>query len=465
VLNAISVDKTVVDVSNGSQTFTFSIDAFDASGISSSYFYLRTPGNDLIKIWNQEDPNIFTFTADSNNTTGIYEIDGLYLYDIHNNETYVHKNQLLDFGLNPYIEVIGITDSEAPIINTVSVDQTVVDVSSGEQIVTFSVNATDESGINWSAGPNRTNVVLKSPSSGVKWATGTNDNPEELSVSFNQDDEGAWTILWVEITDIYGNLVRNHDVSSIGLPSYIYIDNGLYSETTPEFNPPILDSVSLDQAEVDVSLGAQIVTFSVDVTDESGINWSAGPNRTNVIFDSPISGYKYATGSNDNPGELSVSFNQGDEGAWTIMRVEITDIYGNLVRRSDTGYLGLPSHIEVIQNQFNFDFDNNGSLDALTDGLLLLRYAFGLRGENLTNAAIGLDSTLTTEEIEGNIEQALDIADIDNDGTVSALTDGLLLLRYFFGLRGEILVNDVVSLEATRTSASEIEAYIESYIP
>ena len=115
--------------------------------------------------------------------------------------------------------------------------------------------------------------------------------------------------------------------------------------------------------------------------------------------------------------------------------------------------------------KFDYDFDKNGTIDALTDGLLLLRYAFGLRGEHITNAAIGLDSTLTTEEIEGNIEQALDIADIDNDGTVSALTDGLLLLRYFFGLRGENLVNDVVSLEATRTSASEIEAYIESYIP
>lgn len=55
--------------------------------------------------------------------------------------------------------------------------------------------------------------------------------------------------------------------------------------------------------------------------------------------------------------------------------------------------------------------------------------------------------------------------DIDRSGSVDALTDGLILLRYFFGLRGENLVNDVVSLEATRTSVADIEAYIESHMP
>ena len=104
-------------------------------------------------------------------------------------------------------------------------------------------------------------------------------------------------------------------------------------------------------------------------------------------------------------------------------------------------------------------------MDALTDGLLLIRYAFGLRGEKLTNAAIGLESTLTTEEIQGNIEQALVIADIDSDGTFGALTDGLILLRYFFGLRGDSLISGVISPNANRTSAADIEAYIESHMP
>lgn len=111
------------------------------------------------------------------------------------------------------------------------------------------------------------------------------------------------------------------------------------------------------------------------------------------------------------------------------------------------------------------DFDNSGNLDALTDGLLLIRYSFGLRGENLTKSAISSESTLTLEEVEANVEQAASTADIDSNNSLDALTDGLLFLRYAFGLRGDILVNNAVASDATRTSAEEIEAYIESLIP
>jgi hypothetical protein len=111
------------------------------------------------------------------------------------------------------------------------------------------------------------------------------------------------------------------------------------------------------------------------------------------------------------------------------------------------------------------DYDGNNYVDALTDGLLLLRYAFGLRGDNLTNAAIGSGSSLTSEEVATNVEQAASVADIDNSGTLDALTDGLILLRYAFGLRGDNLVSGAISSDATRTLATDIEAYIESYMP
>lgn len=111
------------------------------------------------------------------------------------------------------------------------------------------------------------------------------------------------------------------------------------------------------------------------------------------------------------------------------------------------------------------DFDKNSSIDALTDGLLLLRYAFGLRGENLTNAAISSESTLTPQEVEANIVQAASIADIDKNGSIDALTDGLLLLRYTFGLRGDNLIDGAIASDALRSLAFDIEAYIESFLP
>ena len=49
--------------------------------------------------------------------------------------------------------------------------------------------------------------------------------------------------------------------------------------------------------------------------------------------------------------------------------------------------------------------------------------------------------------------------------TIVALTDGLLTLRYLFGLQGDTLINGVVAGDATRKTAEEIEAYLEILMP
>ena len=114
--------------------------------------------------------------------------------------------------------------------------------------------------------------------------------------------------------------------------------------------------------------------------------------------------------------------------------------------------------------QINWDFDENGTVDALTDGLLLVRYAFGLRGENLAEGSMAVDSPLSAVEIENTLASADDISDIDGNGSVDSLSDGLLLLRYTFGIRGNNLIKDVVSEQGTRNTAEAIEAYIASHM-
>jgi hypothetical protein len=113
----------------------------------------------------------------------------------------------------------------------------------------------------------------------------------------------------------------------------------------------------------------------------------------------------------------------------------------------------------------DWDFDQSGDVDALTDGLLLLRYAFGLRGNKLTAGVLAHSSIMTSQEVEQAIEGSSQMNDIDGDGEVNALTDGLLLLRYLFGLRDSNLINGVISENAFRTDATAVEAYIESYMP
>jgi len=114
----------------------------------------------------------------------------------------------------------------------------------------------------------------------------------------------------------------------------------------------------------------------------------------------------------------------------------------------------------------NWDFDGNGSADALTDGLLLVRYAFGLRGDKLVgDGVVAEDSTLTAQEIEANITDAQEIADIDGDGSVDALSDGLLLLRHLFSITGNDLIKGVVHPNGSRQTAEEITAYMNGFMP
>ena len=57
------------------------------------------------------------------------------------------------------------------------------------------------------------------------------------------------------------------------------------------------------------------------------------------------------------------------------------------------------------------------------------------------------------------------IFDVDANGRVDPLTDGLLLIRYLFGLRGTSLITAVVGPGATRTTAGQIETYSQSIAP
>ena len=112
-----------------------------------------------------------------------------------------------------------------------------------------------------------------------------------------------------------------------------------------------------------------------------------------------------------------------------------------------------------------WDFDGNGEADALTDGLILLRHAFGVSGPSLTNGVMALNSTMSSEEVAVAVEKAAMIADVDGNGEVNALTDALIVLRYLFGLRDQVLVDGVIASDATRISVEAIEQHIEFFMP
>jgi hypothetical protein len=111
------------------------------------------------------------------------------------------------------------------------------------------------------------------------------------------------------------------------------------------------------------------------------------------------------------------------------------------------------------------DVDGDGELQALTDGLLILRYAFSLRGGVLVAGAVDIAgcARCTSAEIEAHLAAILPQIDVDGDGQVEALTDGLLILRYRFGLRGDVLIAGAVDLAScTRCLAVDIEEFLQN---
>ena len=112
------------------------------------------------------------------------------------------------------------------------------------------------------------------------------------------------------------------------------------------------------------------------------------------------------------------------------------------------------------------DIDGNGKYDALTDGLLLLRGMFGLDDDALISGAVASDAVyISSIDIDSRIDDLGNLIDIDGNGRVDALTDGLVILRYLFGLRGDVLINGVIASDATITSADGVGAKMESLIP
>lgn len=115
---------------------------------------------------------------------------------------------------------------------------------------------------------------------------------------------------------------------------------------------------------------------------------------------------------------------------------------------------------------FTGDMERNNVYDALTDGLIVIRYLFGLRGPALTANAIGDGATRTDPAvIAAFLDDLLPMLDIDGNGRSDALTDGLMFLRYLFSIRGNPLTANALGDGATRTTPDAVEAAILVLLP
>ncbi len=221
-----------------------------------------------------------------------------------------------------------------------------------------------------------------------------------------------------------------------------------------------------------VHYDSSALTFTefADVLAQDAINAGSGPHNDTDNLDGNAATDKYVDAAwasifggwpGVNPADImTITFSVVEEAATDTTPIDFSKSSGA------AGYQFAPEAYDMPFSSGSWDFDEDGKADALTDGLMLLRYTFNLRDAALTSGAISSDSTLTAAEVEANVaEAASSFADIDGSGEVDALTDGLLLLRYLFNLRDDALVAGAIASGAERSSSADVEAYIISLMP
>ncbi len=131
-------------------------------------------------------------------------------------------------------------------------------------------------------------------------------------------------------------------------------------------------------------------------------------------------------------------------------------------RQTSTGFVLSPgfwhSVIGVTQGCV-IDIDGNQTISATTDGLMLLRAMLGLTDTAVTQGATVAGAPRTTwTQIAPYVHLAA--LNLDGTGNANAATDGVLLLRAMFGLTGTAVTNGI-TLAPGRTWA-DIRTYLNT---
>ena len=114
--------------------------------------------------------------------------------------------------------------------------------------------------------------------------------------------------------------------------------------------------------------------------------------------------------------------------------------------------------------------DLSGAWPNTADATVTLLSGTITPNETVTSVRVGLSAISAAAGYVLDLDQlSLSVGrvslDIDGNGKAEALTDGLLVIRYLFGFRGESLTTGAVASDAQRRTPEDIEAFISALIP
>jgi len=105
--------------------------------------------------------------------------------------------------------------------------------------------------------------------------------------------------------------------------------------------------------------------------------------------------------------------------------------------------------------EFSLDVDASGNPANQADGIMISRYFLGVRGDALTK---GL-SNANADDVAAAIEGGLGSLDVDSSGGPANSSDAIMLSRYFLGVEGVALTKGLSSADPAKVK-SAIEALL-----
>ena len=116
----------------------------------------------------------------------------------------------------------------------------------------------------------------------------------------------------------------------------------------------------------------------------------------------------------------------------------------------------------AVPVQCDLDIDGNGVVDGLTDGLLLMRAAEGVGGFDLVADAIGEGATrVHPAEILAHVSEQVALLDIDGDGIFDSATDALMIVRHLFGFTEDTVMRGALRGDSPRRNWHALRMHLE----
>ena len=127
----------------------------------------------------------------------------------------------------------------------------------------------------------------------------------------------------------------------------------------------------------------------------------------------------------------------------------------------------LAQTVVTSSKKLSYDIDGNSLIDQ-NDTMMVIRYLFQFSGSSIiANVVFSSDAIRTSpESITAHLNslRAVGAFDIDGDGVSDALSDGIILNRYYLGFRRIKIVGDgVVNPVGLRTTDQDIIRYIRRW--